>query len=158
MAIDYDRGVILTKSAGSDIAVCMYADDPGVYFAQNGVPVSREMARLAGHDVEAHAQERLRIKRRKEALDAIDRDFGIVAPGEVIEEIGNLAVVHMGNGWYEVRDGEDVNVAPARLRKDAAVDFAKSMIVGLQEQETAELEKVVAGAAPTEPAKARASK
>lgn len=136
--IDLDRGVHMKTAAGVGTTVCMYADEPGVYYAPNGIPVSAELARAAGFDVDADLKERARQDKRKKALEDIDREFGVMAEGEVAAEVGEFAVVHVGGGWFEVQDANGDNVGGARMRRDQAEEFAGTLVVGAAEKEAVE--------------------
>lgn len=127
--VDLDRGVsmrIVPLSSTAPIAgmaVCMYKDDPGVYYAKNGIPVSTEWAALAGFDVEDDLKERSRRARRAAALAEIDKEFHVVPEGEIVEDGDDFQIVHMGRGWFDVLDTDGKRMNEGRLRRDAAAEY-----------------------------------
>lgn len=55
---DPDRGGIVRRSGGATgFDVCMYKDNPGVFIAKNGQPVSDDDARKAGFDLKRFKRE-----------------------------------------------------------------------------------------------------
>lgn len=54
---DADRGGIVARDLATDTKVCMYIDEPGVFFTMSGHEVSDDLARSAGFDVEALREE-----------------------------------------------------------------------------------------------------
>lgn len=134
--IDLDRGVSIrvvplgSTGPQAGMQVCMYKDDPGIYYALNGVPISPEWAKSAGFDVEADLKERSRREKRAAALAAIDKEFDVMPEGEVVEEGEDFQIVHMGHGWFDVLDDDGARVNEGRLRRDAAVEFVKALRAG----------------------------
>lgn len=127
--IDLDRGVIMRivpSNSGTHMAgmhVCMYADAPGVYLAPNSLPISPELAKLAGFDVEEDLKEKRRNERRAAALAAVDKEFEIMAEGEIVDDGDDFQIVHMGRGWFDVLDTDGKRMNEGRLRRDAAAEY-----------------------------------
>jgi hypothetical protein len=93
------------------IEVFMYLDDPGVYYSQNGKPIPRTMAALAGYDVEA-------LDRQKRAKEAMAKAATSIAAqlqlseksdhANVIAERDGYTVVSLGGGQHVVKDPDGV--------------------------------------------------
>jgi len=127
-AIDLDRGVVMKVNTARQFHVCMYVDQPGVYYNPKGIEVPVEMAREAGFDVVADAREKDRLSKRKAAVAEIDKAYEVVAEGEIVEVAGSYKIVHVGGGWHNVLDGNDEIMNPNRLRKAAAVEYMDVLV------------------------------
>lgn len=130
--IDLDRGVTQMLHTKLGMMVCAYCDDPGLYYAPNGYPVSAEVAAEAGFDVAADAKARERKKRLADAASAIDAEFGVIAENEVVAEDAevDLRVIHAGYGWFNVVDAQGAPLNDKRLRQDEAVAFMNMLKAG----------------------------
>lgn len=123
--IDLNRGV--TKRIHPDgFAVCMYKDDPGVYYDSTGTPLSMEVAKEARFPVEQYARARERLAKAKAALEAIAMEYGEIPVGHVIETSGDYAVVHAGEGQFHVCD-KDTNRLTKAMDREAAVRLVRRM-------------------------------
>jgi len=127
--VDLEKGVIMKVSPAFGY-VCMYSDEPGVYLTMKGAPVSPDVARSCGFDVDADMKEKTRLDRRSSALAAIDRDFGIIAEGEVVEDNGSVRLVHNGKGWFDVKDADGTVLNEQKLRREAASVFMEDLRKG----------------------------
>lgn len=134
--IDLDRGVIMrivphnSGSAMAGMHVCMYADDPGVYLAPNSMPLSPALAKMAGFDVEEDMKEKRRIEKRAAALAAVDKEFEVMAEGEIVEDGDDFQIVHMGRGWFDVLDTDGARMNEGRLRREGAVEYVEALRKG----------------------------
>ena len=72
--IDLDRGVVMQRHPQGGY-ICMYRDEPGAFFREDGEAVSPVQARAAGFDVEKLLIEQEREKRLREAKHKIERDL-----------------------------------------------------------------------------------
>jgi hypothetical protein len=139
--INLDRGVSIrivpasVSGPAAGMQVCMYKDDPGLYYAPNGVSISPEWAKKAGFDVEADLKERDRRARRSEALAKIDKEFDVMPEGEIVQDGEDFQIVHMGHGWFDVIDADGGRANSGRLRREAAVEFVKALRDGKAHKE-----------------------
>ena len=107
--IDYDRGVIISQHKASGMDVFMYVDTPGVYLNAFGTPVSDQLAKEAGYDVEKFGKDKLKRERMAKAMTAIEAELAIadeVGKKNVIEEKGGFKIVDLGVGRHYVEDAE----------------------------------------------------
>lgn len=115
--IDYDRGVIISQHKASGMDVFMYVDTPGVYLNAFGAPVSDQLAKEAGYDVEKFGKDKLKRERMAKAMTAIEAELAIadeVGKKNVVEEKGGFKIVDMGVGRHYVEDpdGNRLNSVP----------------------------------------------
>lgn len=139
--IDYNRGILKKKDNQTQITVIAFKDDPGNYFDERGQPVSNDLARAAGHDVETGARERRRRELKAESDKKIDKqlreeDAKIDAQiqqeaakaakndgGEERTQAGtDMKAIHRGGGkwWVVNKAGEPLSEG---LTKEEATKF-----------------------------------
>ena len=74
-AIDYNRGIVNRKDAMSGIAVISYNDQPGLYVNERNEPVSDDLARAAGHDVDFGLRDKRRAELQAESNTKIEKQL-----------------------------------------------------------------------------------
>lgn len=72
---DADRGGVVQRNRATDLKVCMYIDDPGVFFTMSGHEVDDETARGAGFDVEKLKGESAFLKAKREAIKKVEEEY-----------------------------------------------------------------------------------
>lgn len=125
--VDLDRGV--SKRLHDGIQVCMYKDDPGVYFNILGHSIKEEFAEAAGFPVAELALEKEKMIRMKKAQLDIEQEYSTI-PGEVIHQSDDFEVVCIDDsqGKYNVRRRDDkkfVNANP--MDKKRCIDLCNSI-------------------------------
>lgn len=110
--IDYDKGVIIRMVPDLGMDVCMYRQEPGVYYTSTGIEVPESLAQRAGFDTAVHAKAR----RKRETLAAfaakLDREEGLeeaeiaARPKEFAYEADGFKVVALGGGRHTVEDSD----------------------------------------------------
>lgn len=127
--IDLDRGVMTLRHAASGLYIHMYVDEPGVYYADNGVRVSVEVAKLAGYDIEYFGKQRERRERFAAAQDKINAEMDMAdeTSAKVLAEAGDFKVLEMPLGNAIVVDTEGSRLTPSPVPKAQAMLVFKSM-------------------------------
>ena len=72
---DADRGGIIQRDPATDNKVCMYFDDPGIFFTLGGQEVGDDVAERAGYDVKTLRRESSILREKREALEAIEAKY-----------------------------------------------------------------------------------
>lgn len=148
--VDLDRPMYMQTSVDGE-KVCMYQDEPGLYFTLSGKVVSEEFAAENGFDTEYWHTEAERIRLRKEAEDeieerlaqlerdtkAMDRDPKTAAPnggsgpmqaeGQTIPLDNGYELIGRGGGWYDVRRVSDGEKVLERKRRAECEEFLKTV-------------------------------
>ncbi len=147
--IDYNRGVqIQTHRTGVD--VYMYIDTPGVYLNAYGTPVSEQLAKEAGYDVERYSRAKLAkdlVAKAKAEIEAqIAGTAGFVQ--KVIVSAAGFEVVQVNDyGGHIVRSPDGQVLTPFAM----PLEGAKALLGGLApgvEQKGEEKEEPVSIEAP----------
>ncbi|AUX77826.1 hypothetical protein [Sinorhizobium fredii] len=122
--IDLDRGVTGKKSwMHPEIGIVYaYKDDPGVYFNEHGTEVSEQVARLAGHDVEANARIRYLRQKRKEFDKELEAEMARVTKqgGDLLVSRGGFSVMTLAHGRCAVTDLDGQWITPNPLTREEA--------------------------------------
>lgn len=124
--IDLDRGVT-KRIHPHGFGVCMYKDDPGVYYDTSGNKVADEVAKEAGFPVDGYAKERQRREKLAKAMAEINAEFGNIPVGEVISKVGGYAVKHVGGGGFVLVDPDGNTLTKQPMDKNAAIKLARKM-------------------------------
>lgn len=117
-SIDLDRGVMIRKAQGPNMKIFMYIDEPGVYYNVHGGEVPKDLAKLAGYDVEKYAKLKWKRDRMSEFQAQIERELEIEnseEPAKIIaSEKGFEVRAHGGLGAVDVfdPDGGKLNDRP----------------------------------------------
>ncbi len=152
MPVDLNRGVSIRVHGATGIRVCMYKDEPGVYFDVNGAPITKlSMATEAGFDTERHERERKARMDTQAALAEIQRKYGLEQGGVLMEAAGYKAVSRE-DGMFDIinPDGDKTNPRPL------SGDEAEKLILMLAQPDMGDQNEVpapaLASAHSTEPA------
>lgn len=70
--LNLNRHYVMRKNARTGKSVCMYKDDPGVYFDPNGNLSDEQEAIDAGYDIESGKRDRLRQELTAKAMSDVD--------------------------------------------------------------------------------------
>lgn len=109
MAIDRNRGCTI-RFHPQGFRVVVYKDAPGEFWAENGEPLSPEIARAAGFDVRALLKERTKQQRMAELKAQVEREFASREEALAAEmndtATGAYSVRHIGGGKYAIVDSE----------------------------------------------------
>ena len=128
MAIDLDRGVS-KRTHPNGMQVCMYKDDPGVFYDVLENELEEDFAAECGFDVETLRKEREKLRKMKEARLKIEKEYASVS-GDVIGSFGEYQVICIdeGRNQYDVvKSGDTKAINDKFLSKDQAVEFANSL-------------------------------
>lgn len=113
-AIDYDRPCIIKTDNGTNMDIFMYKDRPGHYLNAFGKPVSEELARKAGFDVQRYSKQRIRQERLAAATEKVnaelelnDEDF---RKPNIVANYGNYNVIRHGDSDHHAVHDVDGNV------------------------------------------------
>ena len=125
--VDLDRGV--SKRSYDGIQVCMYKDDPGIYFDNLGNTIKDEFAKAAGFPIAELKLEKEKMARMKTAQLDIEKEYSTI-PGQVIHQSDDFEVVCIDDsqGKYNVRRKDDkkfVNANP--MDKKRCIDLCNSI-------------------------------
>lgn len=126
MAVDLDRGVVM-RNHRQGFKVCMYADQPGVYYTISGKEVPEAVAAEAGFNVSKLSMERSRREKLSQLQQQVDEEFGALAEGAAVFEAGGYAVVHNGDGGFGIKDPDGNMLTDKSLPRDQAVTLAKQL-------------------------------
>lgn len=119
-AIDYDRGVLIRADQVTGVEVFMYLDDPGQFLSKAGNPVSLDLARKAGYDVDGLTKQRLLRQRLVEAEAKIRAELEVGEENrKIVLEKGDFRVLDIGFGRHQVlhKDGEVLTQEPLPLEQ-----------------------------------------
>lgn len=120
--IDYDRGVIIRTEPKTGVDVYMYRDSPGVWLNAYGTPVTEELAKMAGFDVERYSKERIKRERMATAMAAIEQEMASAAVKKaVVMERGGFSVIDIGLGRFHVEDPDGNQLTSTFLPKETAI-------------------------------------
>lgn len=126
--IDFNRGVTIRQERETGISIYMYKDDPGTYYSRLGKPLSRALAAQAGFPVEEHEKERIRIQRKKLAVEMIDKELaGVAVKGKVLAARNGFKVVDAGYDRANLLDDDGVNYNPKPVPTDIAMKLFETM-------------------------------
>lgn len=128
--IDYDRGVIIVNHARTGMDIFMYADDPGKFLNAHSAPVSDELAKEAGFDVEKLAKERLKKARKEQAYQMIDAELSSDSDvkSEVVEEKNGFKLLNTGAGRHHVEDPDGNRLSSFPLSLEDAQRLLSGMV------------------------------
>lgn len=125
--IDLNRGVI-KRNHPAGMQICMYHDNPGVFYDERGLMVKNELAKAAGFRVDELVRQReknLRIEEYRKRVDAefeSDEDKLAAAASK-----GSMVVKSIGGGAFAVFDGDErITSVPLTLEE------AENLVDGLQ--------------------------
>lgn len=118
--LDINRPTVI-KTHKSGARVAMYKDSPGVFLDIRGRPVSEDMARNAGFDVDRLLREKSRNEKLREAKAAIDESFGLTSEeNDALVEADGRYVKHIGGGRYGIFDQDGNRLVERAMTKDEA--------------------------------------
>jgi hypothetical protein len=118
-SIDLDRGVQMSSHPSLGIDIYMYIDDPGIYYTAHGNPISSELARAAGFDVDAfekkHKIKLALAKANQTVLDEFNENPG----PKLVEERDGFKIMDIGMGRHNVvgPDGDVLHKTPITLEQ-----------------------------------------
>lgn len=127
--VDYDRGVIIINHAKTGMDIFMYVDDPGKFLNAHSAPVSDELAKEAGFDVDKLSKERIKKERKQQAMQLIDAELSSDndVREEVVEERNEYKIVATGAGRHHVVDPEQNRLSSFPL----SLEDAKKLLNGM---------------------------
>lgn len=129
LKIDLNRGVTYQVTR-EGVKVFVYVDDPCQFLSVHGHPVSEDLARNAGFDVEAYKKKCAYKQRLADAADAIRAELEADVDEEthkVVEERQGFKVISLGMGRAKVVDPDG-----APLHKEGLTEEqAKKLLVQL---------------------------
>ena len=143
VGVDLNRGVHQRRHPDGQLIGC-YKDDPGLYFDENGDPVSEVEAARCGHDVKGAKLQRMKKEKLAEAKRAIDAEVA-----ELEQRVGDevdyeqsdnrpdlsdapkfgFGIYHVGGLYYQVIDTQgNVVSGPKGILKSAAEKLVSDLI------------------------------
>lgn len=127
MSIDLDRGCIIRQHS-SGIRIVMYADAPGDYFDERGMPISEAVALAAGFDVAELSKQKAKAKRLKAFHAQLEREYASEQDriADAITAGGALRARHIGGGQYAIFDGDN-QVTKYALTKEGASELIEQL-------------------------------
>lgn len=121
LKIDYNRGVMIMTHNASGMNVYMYLDTPGDYLNAFEGPVSEQLAKEAGYDVEKYGKEKIKRIRMAQAKEAIEAELNNAdVTNEVVREKNGFKVVDIGLGRHKVEDPDGNTLTAVYLPKEQA--------------------------------------
>ena len=126
--IDLNRGVSKRIEPKSKITVCMYKDDPGIYYDIAGRVISKAIAKKAGFDVAKEDRRRKKMNRLKEAQENINSEFDETETNEVVYEKGDYKVVSVGKKVGHIIDNEGNAISSTALPYAECRDIIAQLI------------------------------
>lgn len=111
------------------MGVCMYKDNPGIYFAENGRQLTEAHAKAAGYDVDKMRKLRERKKFMDASLARFDASNALSGERTVVASRDGIQVVDLGGGRHVLEDvasgPEPYNLTPNRhlSREEAMEEF-----------------------------------
>lgn len=120
--IDYDEGVLIMAHPGSGMDVFMYVSKPGEYLTAHATPVSDQVAKEAGYNVEQLSKERLRMARKAQASAIIDKELAddTNMTEECVNSRNGFKLISIGLGRHNVTDPDDNVLNKFPLPKESA--------------------------------------
>ncbi|RJG45868.1 hypothetical protein [Mesorhizobium sp. DCY119] len=116
-----DRGASIRRygNAGTDgFLVYQIKDLAGEWYNQKGDPVSVDLARAAGFDVDAQLRERDRKERLAKATASVNAEFATAVRTEIASKGGyTLSDVGMGRAELTDSDGVVLNPRPMSIQE-----------------------------------------
>lgn len=110
--MDVDRG-IMQKITPGGVKVCMYIDEPGVYYTIKGEPVPEAVAARAGFQVDALRRQREFQQDQQKARTALTEALRANTMQKEAER-GPYALFMVGEGLAVIyKDGEKLTETPA---------------------------------------------
>lgn len=106
--IDLDRGVTI-RHTRDGIRVCMYKDEPGVYYTASGARIGENAARDAGFPVEDMRRVKLMRQQQADAVAEIERRFNDT-PAEDVAVVDDWVLRHEGLGRHHIYDPNGTKV------------------------------------------------
>ncbi len=151
--IDLNRGVTIRGNVAG-VRVYMYKDSPGEFHDVLGDPVTQDVARAAGFDVDRLLRERQKQERILAMRAQIEWEYEGVsktveqemlresspeaANGQLVTETDSFTLQDRGQGWYDVRDKDGSPVNPKAMREGEANAFLEELRSGTSIPQTAE--------------------
>lgn len=127
MKIDLNRGVSMRFLPGTDIRICMYRDEPGIYRDAFGKEVPIESARKAGFPVDRLAK----IRRRDEELAMVkarmEKELDLRTSGEVYRELNGYRIIKFDNGYAHIENPDGERITPQPISLALAQDYLKDL-------------------------------
>lgn len=123
LLIDLNRGVIVKKHARTGMQVFMYRDQPGVYLNAFAKPVSENLAKEVGFDVETLGRKKLAKEKLGAAMQAIEAELAVEHAEErkIIAQRGGYNVVDLGLGRARIEDDEGHSLTETPMAQDYAL-------------------------------------
>lgn len=131
--IDLDRGVTM-RNHPKGFKVCMYKDEPGIYYDIAERSLDAQIAKSAGFPTDKHGKESMRRKKLSDAMHDINAEFGALEEGAEIGVFGDYRVVYHGEYRFALQTLDGVTLDAAPMSKTEAIKLAKQMAAADQEQ------------------------
>jgi hypothetical protein len=105
-----------------------YKSEPGRFLNEWGQPVTEQLARSAGFDVDAHRRQRMKREKLDEAAAIIEAELATPAAEthEIISEVGGFALVDLGLNRYAIEFGGE-RVTPRAVTLATAQALLKKL-------------------------------
>lgn len=111
-----------TVEAGLQMEVCMYVDEPGVYFDLNGRKVPEAIAASQGWNVKRYAKLREKTAERK-AVMAEMAEVVAERMHEILDEAGGYKLVQISSAHFQVEDDAGVQIMPDPASEEVAREY-----------------------------------
>lgn len=120
----------LVKVWKDGLAIAMYKDQPGIYYAENGRQLTEAHAAAAGFDIEKMRKLRARNQFMAQSAERFDAQNALSGERDVILSREGIQVVALGSDRHIIEDvngPEPFNLTPNRYltREDAMAEFAR---------------------------------
>lgn len=128
--VDYDRGVIIINHAQTGMDIFMYVDDPGKFLNAHSAPVSDQLAKEAGFDVDKLSKERVKKERKTQAMAMIDAELSSEndVREEVVAEKSGYKIIATGAGRHHVVDPDQNRLSSFPLSLEDATKLMNGMV------------------------------
>ncbi len=118
--IDLNRGVTKRKDPSSGIMVCMYKDQPGIFYDLRGGLLSPNFAKEAGFDIKELEKQKEYNTALDSAKDALNEEFSGVKERETLHTEGSFSAIACAYGNADIyRDGDHKMNTVAMKAKEA---------------------------------------
>ena len=131
--IDLNRGVSKRIVPDSKITVCMYKDDPGIYYDIAGRLLPEKIAAKAGFNIKNESTRRKKILKLKEAREEIEKEFSSVDENEVFYQRGPYKAIARGNNGAEIIDEDGNKISSGVMPKTEAKTLIDAMFDNKEE-------------------------
>ncbi len=137
--IDLNRGVVHRETSG--VEVYMYKDDPGVYLNAFGLPISEDLAKRAGFDIERFRRGHAFKDHMAKAEEQWKAQKGVAdeAAHETVIERAGWKVNHISLGRHHIYDPDGNRITTTMVTREEALDLLDALVPPEPKKEAAPL-------------------